>query len=139
MSEPPKKPAVDVSKLTDFEISMLIVDRDVSQYRVERIDELLNEVGQARGFAEAGKKESGPPAAVKEETFTILKFEAQKGARIGDFEVASKANNLPDKWQPAYNILRQNNSTIKDRYHGPGYAYSYWIYGEDRIYRQRLK
>jgi len=84
----------------------------------------------------AGVKEA---AAVKEETFTILKFEAAKGERLGEFEIASKASNLPDKWQGAYNILRVNNATIKERYHGPGYAYSYWLYGEDRIYRQKLK
>jgi hypothetical protein len=77
--------------------------------------------------------------AVQELTFTILKFEAQQGTKLGDFEVAYKQNNLPDKWQSAYNILRNNNSTIKDRYHGDTYQYSYWLYGEDKIYRQKLK
>ncbi len=77
--------------------------------------------------------------AVQELTFTTLKFEAQQGTRLGDFEVAYKQNNLPDKWQSAYNILRVNNSTIKDRYHGDTYQYSYWLYGEDKIYRQKLK
>jgi hypothetical protein len=47
---------IDVSKLTDFEIGLLILERDVSQYRVERIDELLNRIGEAKGFAEAEKK-----------------------------------------------------------------------------------
>ncbi|MGD6932586.1 MAG: hypothetical protein ACQCN5_00075 [Candidatus Bathyarchaeia archaeon] len=76
---------------------------------------------------------------VQELTFTTLKFEAQQGTKLGDFEVAYKQNNLPDKWQSAHNILRVNNATIKDRYHGDTYQYSYWLYGEDKIYRQKLK
>ena len=77
--------------------------------------------------------------AVKEEVFNILKFEQQKGEKLGEFEVAHKSSNLPDKWQHAFNILSRNNATIKNRYHGKDYAYSYWLYGEDRIYRQKLK
>jgi len=34
---------------------------------------------------------------------------------------------------------KANNTTIKERYHGPSYAYTYWLYGEDKIYRQKLK
>jgi hypothetical protein len=78
-------------------------------------------------------------AVVQEVTFTTLRFEEQQGAKLGSFEVAHKQNNLPDKWQSACNILRANNATIKERYHGEGYQYSYWLYGEDKIYRQKLK
>jgi len=81
----------------------------------------------------------GAAVAVREETFTILKFEKQQGARIGEYEVAYKANNVEDKWVPAFNILRQNNATINNRYHGKGYEFSYWLYGEAKIYRQKLK
>ena len=56
---------IDFLKLTDFEISMLIIERDSSQFKVERIDELLNKVGQAKGFTEATKisspKQDGLP------------------------------------------------------------------------------
>ena len=76
---------------------------------------------------------------VKEETFTILKFEPAKGERLGEFETAHKSNNLPDKWNHAYNILRQNNAVINSRYHGPDYEFSYWLYDEDRIFRQKRK
>lgn len=78
-------------------------------------------------------------AAVKEETFSILKYEKQHGSRLGEFEVAYKNHNIPDKWNHAYGILRQNNATINNRYHGPNYAYSYWLYGNGKIYRQKLK
>jgi hypothetical protein len=77
-------------------------------------------------------------AAVKEETFTILKFEKQTGSRLGEYEVAYKANNIEDKWTHAYNILRQNNATINNRYYGDSYAFAYWLYGKDKIYRQKL-
>jgi hypothetical protein len=77
--------------------------------------------------------------AVKEEVFNILKFEPQKGEKLGEFEVAHKSSNLPDKWAHAYTVLRQNNAVINSRYHGPDYQFSYWLYGEDRIYRQKLK
>lgn len=78
-------------------------------------------------------------ATVKEELFNILKFEKQEGAKIGEFEVAYKGNNLPDKWTSAYNILRQNNATINNRYHGENYLYNYWLYDKDKIYRQKQK
>ena len=83
--------------------------------------------------------ETKQATTVKEETFTILQFEKQQGARIGEYEVAYKQNNLSDKWLYAYNILRQNNATINNRYYGEGYIYNYWLYGKNKIYRQKLK
>ncbi len=85
------------------------------------------------------KEEEKQAAAVLELNFTSLKFEAQQGAKLGEYEIASKQNNLIDKWQSAYNILSNCNATIQDRYHGEGYQYSYWLYGEGKIYRQKLK
>ena len=82
---------------------------------------------------------SNKQPAVQELNFTTLRFEAQQGSKLGDFEVAYKQNNLPDKWSSAYNILRNSNATIKDRYHGEAYQYSYWLYGEEKIYRQKIK
>lgn len=78
-------------------------------------------------------------AAVKEDTFNILTFSKQTGAKIGEFEVALEKNNLPDKWSAAYNILRKNNATINTRYHGDGYIHAYWLYGQGKIYRQKRK
>ncbi len=78
-------------------------------------------------------------SSVVDEANFDLKYEPQQGAKLGEYEIAQKQNNLEDKWCSAYNILRVNNSTIKDRYHGQDYQYSYWLYGEDRIFRQKLK
>ncbi|MFQ6116293.1 MAG: hypothetical protein ACE5NG_19725 [bacterium] len=69
----------------------------------------------------------------------LMKYEKQQGNRLGEFEVAYKAHNMTDKWSHAYGILRQNNATITNRYHGPDYAYSYGLYGNAKIYRQKLK
>ena len=107
---------------------MLTDMRDAFRECAEAIDGFLTYLSQLM-----------EPTAVKEEAFSILKWEPAKGSRLGDFEVAAKASNLPDRWAHAYNILRQSNATISFRYHGEGYAYSYWLYGEDRIYRQKLK
>lgn len=84
-------------------------------------------------------KETNKTAAVQELTFRTLKFETQQGAKLGEFEIAHKQANLEDKWQPAHNILNNNNATIKDRYHGQDYQYSYWLFGTDKIYRQKIK
>jgi hypothetical protein len=82
---------------------------------------------------------SNSTPTVDELNFSNLKYEPQVGAKLGEYEIAYKQSNLEDKWQSAYNILRVNNSTIKDRYHGEIYQYSYWLYDEDKIYRQKLK
>jgi len=135
------KPHIDVGKFSDFEISLLAIERDVAQYKVERIDELLNEYGRVKGLVEAEIKESpsSERGFVDETMFNILKFDDQKGDRLGDYQVAFKSKNLLDKFSSAYGILRKNNATIKNRYHGPGYVFGLWLYGEGKIYRQKLK
>jgi hypothetical protein len=86
-----------------------------------------------------GDKAQHQLAAVNEATFTTLRFDPAEGERLGNYEIAYANGNLPDKFTYAYNILRQSNATIQKRYHGEGYAFSYWLYGENKIYRQKLK
>jgi len=107
----------------------------------EVYDAEINRVGAKLGLQEAEKKESPKQsvASVPEVAFTILKFEDVKSERLTDLQTALKSNNLPDRWSTAYNILRQNNALIQSRYHGASYQFSYWLYGEDRIFRQPLK
>lgn len=84
-------------------------------------------------------KEAKEKPTVPEEGLSSLKFEPQEGAKLGIFEVAYKTNNPADKWTKAFNILRSSNATIQERYHGKSYQFSYWLYCEDKIYRQKLK
>jgi len=113
------------------EIGFMVKLRDGAQMIADACQEFLE--------AKSPVKESKQLACVSEQTFNILKFDPQEGAKLGAYDVAYKANNLEDKWTQAFNILRQNNSTIKARYHGQGYVYSYWLYGENKVYRQALK
>ena len=119
--------------MTSKQVEFIVKLRDSALMIVEAADEFL----KAMAPPELGLETQ--PTTVIETTFVILKWEAQKGSQLGEFDTAFKANNIQDKWQPAYNILRASNATIKDRYHGKDYTYSYWIYGQDKIYRQKLK
>ena len=117
----------------DKQVEFLVKLRDASQMMAEAANEYLET------FAPTAVKEDKQTAAVQEITFSTLKFEVQQGAKLGEYEIAYKTGNLEDKWRSAYSILRNSNATIQNRYHGESYAYSYWLYGDDRIYRQKLK
>lgn len=86
-----------------------------------------------------GVTEKKTPATVNEAIFSILKFEPQQGAKLGVYEVAYKQNCIAEKFQYAFEVLSKANATIQSRYRGDGYLNSYWIYGEGKIYRQKLK
>jgi len=96
-------------------------------------------VNAKRQIAEVkGVSEEKKPVAVSELTFNTLKFEQQKGEKLGEFETADKKNNIPEKFQYAFNVLSKSNSVISNRYSGTGYVYTYWTYN-NRIFRQKLK
>jgi hypothetical protein len=118
-----------MSKQVDFLVKL----RDAAQMMADATNEYLESLAPTEV-----KGDKSGHAGVSETTFSILSFEPQKGEKLGDFETASSKNNIPDKWNQAFNILKQNNSSINVRYHGQGYQFSYWIYG-DRIFRQKLK
>jgi hypothetical protein len=85
-------------------------------------------------------KKATDQCGLSEQIFNILKWEASKGSRLGEFEAASKASNLPDKWNHAFNILKANNATIKIHFGPEGYAHYYWLYldkYDDRIFRKK--
>jgi len=80
-------------------------------------------------------------ATVSEERFHILKWENEKGERLGDFEVAYQKNNLPEAWSHAFNVLKANAALIAAPFKEEGYQHRYWIYPEkylDRIFRKKL-
>lgn len=114
-------------------IEFLVKLRDGCQMLVDAANEYIE------SLAPPEVKETRQASSVLEVTFNTLKFEIQQGAKLGEYEIAHKTGNLVDKWHSAYNILRNSNATIKDRYHGDSYQFSYWLYGTDKIYRQKLK
>jgi hypothetical protein len=82
-----------------------------------------------------------PKVVLSEKTFNILKWQVEKGNRLGEYEVAYKNQNILDSWQHCFNILKQNSAVIGNRFHEEGYGYAYWIYPEkyeDRIFRKKL-
>ena len=88
-----------------------------------------------------GVAEEKPKTTLPEETFNILKWQVEKGNRLGEYEVAYKNQNILDSWQHCFNILKQNSAVIGNRFHEEGYGYAYWIYPEkyeDRIFRKKL-
>jgi hypothetical protein len=114
----------------------------------EKILQILDDTGNAlealgvrirHAVAEVEGVTGPAPAAMKEEIFMGLTWEGQQGAQIGAYEVAYKANNLPDKWTPAHEFLDKARATINARYHGEGYVFSYWLFHDNKIYRQKLK
>jgi hypothetical protein len=117
----------------DKQVEFLVKLRDASLMLADAANEYIDSI------APPEVKDNKPLVAVQESNFTTLRFETSQGSKLGEFEIAYKQNNLPDKWTTAYNILRNGNATIKARYHGDTYQYSYWLYGEDKIYRQKLK
>jgi hypothetical protein len=85
------------------------------------------------------KKVIRPPPS-EEASFNILRWESGESERLGKFETAYKASNLPDKFQHAFNILRANNATIKKHYGPEEFQHYYWLYLEkydDRIFRKQ--
>lgn len=136
----------DKLSLSDFEIQMLLIERNTCHYRTEQIDELLNKIGAAKGLQDSQKtpektaKPSGPsPVTVQEIAFTMLKWDPQQSDKIGTYETAAKATNDSTKWSAAHDILNEAKASIKDRLHGASYQYAYWLFGQDKIYRQKLK
>ena len=119
--------------MTSKQVDFLVKLRDAGQMIADAANEPL------KSMAPPDPGLENEPAAVKETTFTTLKWDAQTGSKLGDFDVSYKASNIVDKWQHAFNILRSSNATIKERYYGAGYSYSYWVYGQDKIYRQKIK
>ena len=115
------------------QVDFLVKLRDASQMLADAANEYIE------SLAPPEVKENNQTVAVQELTFSTLRFEVQQGAKLGEYEIAHKGSNLEDKWRPAHNVLRNSNATINDRYHGDVYLYSYWLYGEDKIYRQKLK
>jgi hypothetical protein len=113
-------------KLIDFLVKL----RDGAQMIADTTNEYIESLAP---------KEVKEENAVNEETFLVLKFEPQQGSKLGSYDVAYKPNNEESKWIQAFDILSKASATIQSRYHSKDYQFSFWLYGEGKIYRQKLK
>ena len=86
-----------------------------------------------------GQIQNSKVPAVNEEVFLTLKFDPWHSDKMGAYEVAGRQSNDAYKFADAYKILETAGASIKTRYHGKDYVNSYWLFGEDKIYRQKLK
>jgi hypothetical protein len=57
---------LNFSTLTDYEISMLIIERNTCHYKIEQIGELLKKIEEAKGFS--GEEKTSPDASNKSES-----------------------------------------------------------------------
>lgn len=90
-----------------------------------------------------GKPQKESSAAVPEFTFTVLKYEDQKGEKLGEFQVAYRGKNDGKTWDICFNLLKDQRATIKEAFHPQGYLNKYWLYLEPgydkRIFRKHLE
>jgi hypothetical protein len=123
---------VDLSKISDFEISVLVIERDVAQYRVERLDELLNKIGEKKGYINSAKKESSSQPD-HPEVYERLNWENRDNEH-GPFQMLRKDNcNDTQLFNHLDAMLKQNknNVSIGD--------WHYWAGDPGYIFRRRKK
>lgn len=134
MSE--KKPKMDLSRVTDFEVQLLIVERDVSQFRVERITALLDVIGSQRGYVDTAKKEGSTD--VSEESFNALSWEPGKSGK-GPYETARLPQNNNPQFQSCLNILKQNITTTAHTFSEKSWVHYYWLSEDGNAIFRRMK
>jgi hypothetical protein len=115
------------------EVDFLVKLRDAALIIKDACEERLEKMAPVEA------REKKPIVTVDESTFSVLRFEPQTGQKIGSYDVAYEPQNIAENWTRVMNILKANNAVIEKRYHGPDYKFSYWLFGEHKIYRQLLK
>ena len=117
-----------------------MTDRQLVEFLVKLRDSYLMTADAANDYIEtfAQPQATENKEKVPGEVFSVLIYEQKQGMRMGHFEIAFKSNNDPEKWNAAYDVLNKFNATIQNRYYGPQYAFSYWLYN-NCIYRQQRK
>ena len=95
-----------------------------------------------RSDASKPKENPEPKPTVPEDTFSVLSYQDEKGASLGDFQTAYLNMNIPNNFNHAFNVLRSNNAVIGNPFHPAGYGFRYWIFPDkytDRIFRKKLE
>lgn len=63
MSSSPTPGQPEMLVYSDYEISMLIIERDTCYTKAQAIDELLNRIGQAKGYQDAAEGTAKKPTS----------------------------------------------------------------------------
>jgi len=82
-------------------------------------------------------KDQPQTKAVSESNFDLT-YAKHTGVKLGEFEIADEKDSPSDLYKHAFNILKQANATISNRYHGEDYQFSYWLY-DGKIFRKLKK
>jgi hypothetical protein len=113
----------------DKQVEFLVKLRDAAQMIADATNEYIDLLAP-----KVVKQEN----AVPEGTFNGLKYQAKTGNKLGAYETATAQDNKGEAFKAAFEVLTKAVASIKDRYHGSGYVYSYWIYWET-IFRQKTQ
>lgn len=134
-----EKPKVDLSKVSDFEIQCLIIERDISHFRTEKYDELLNQIGEAKGTEAATQKKPTAKAEISEEPLNSQSWEDGKNDN-GPYGAARLPQNNNPTFQQCLNILRQNITEKAHTFSEKSWTYYYWIDNQGTaIFRRKKK
>lgn len=121
-------------KLSDFEVSMLIIERDACQYKKERIDELLNKVGAAKGLTDAEKEKVTKPAAPEAALDVSKLFWEKKQGEKGEYKQTSeKANQNCDVWKQLKAKVKEHKGFWQNG------DYKFWFHQQDEGVIDRRK
>jgi len=103
---------------------------------------LLKDFAGIRADASKPKENQETKPTVPEDTFSVLSYQDEKGASLGDFQTAYLNMNIPNNFNHAFNVLKSNNAVIGSPFHMEGYSFRYWIFPDkymDRIFRKKLE
>jgi hypothetical protein len=123
-----------MDKALEEEIRKFVAD-EVEAKTQETMIEFINDLEGACAKARSFFSERKGLATIRETAFNILTWQPKKGAKLADFEIATKDANDQEKFQHALNILKTNNATINERFYEPQFQHTYWVF-QETIYRQ---
>ena len=132
----------DYSKITDSEISLLVAERDIAQFRGERLDQIISSIGQAKEYEDASKQEKATENKTKEarEEEKKLEFDPEKLP----WENIEAKDNPKGPWQRTQKssdpnfVALKDNIVEKDTVRFQGSA-QYWILNDGSIGRRIKK
>lgn len=85
----------------------------------------------------AEKPKNKPVLDHVNESVFFLNYEDRESEKLKRFQIATQKGNETE-FSEAFKVLKNAKATISNRYHGPNYNFSYWIWN-DNIYRKQIQ